>query len=418
MISRQRPFCSSVRTVPSLSSGDDGYGQAMSLRSRRPVRPPVVPVVPVVQAVPGPVDAVETPYALRFSAAWAWRLLVVVALVYVFLKLFSLLSVVLVPVIIGLLLSAAASPMVDRLQAWGLPRGVATMLIILAGLVVLVALIALVAQQFSSGFGDLRTSFNTSLDKLTDYLINLGLSHQQLNDFFGRIRDAVSGSGKGNVGGTVLRASTTAGHLLAGLFITLFSTIFLTYDGRGIWRWFVRLFPEPARDRVHGSGEKAWAVLTAYVRATVVIAFTDAVFISLIALLLGLKFVVPIGVLVFIGAFIPVVGAFVSGIAAVAVALVTQGPVTALIMFGGVLAVQQVEGHVLQPFLMGRLVRVHPLAVVVVIAIGALSAGIFGALIAVPLTAIINAVGLHLSDSRKQRLETDFGAAADSAVTT
>lgn len=375
-------------------------------------------VVPVVATKPGPVDGVETPYALRFSAAWAWRLLLVVALVYVFLQIFALLSVVLVPVIIGLLLSAAASPMVDRLQAWGLPRGVATMLIILAGIVVLVALIALVAQQFSSGFGDLRTSFNDSLDKLTDYLINLGLSHQQLDDFFDRIRDAVSGSGQGNIGGTVVRASTTAGHLLAGLFITLFSTIFLTYDGRGIWRWIVRLFPEPARDRVHGSGEKAWAVLTAYVRATVVIAFTDAVFISLIALLLGLKFVVPIGVLVFIGAFIPVVGAFVSGIAAVAVALVTQGPVTALIMFGGVLAIQQVEGHVLQPFLMGRLVRVHPLAVVLVIAIGALSAGIFGALIAVPLTAIINTVGLHLSDSRRQRLETDFGAAADTAVTT
>jgi putative heme transporter len=277
-----------------------------------------------------------------------------------------------------------------------------------------------VAQQFSSGFGDLRTSFNDSLDKLTEYLINLGLSQHQLDDFFGRIRDAVSGSGQGNIGGTVLRASTTAGHLLAGLFIVLFSTIFLTYDGRGIWHWFVRLFPEPARDRVHGSGEKAWAVLTAYVRATVVIALTDAIGVSLIALILGLKFIVPIGVLVFMGAFIPVVGAFVSGIAAVAVALVTVGPVTALIMLGGVLAIQQIEGHVLQPFLMGRLVRVHPLAVVLVIAIGALSAGIFGALIAVPLTAIINTVGLHLSGTRQARRElaVDAGAAADPAVKT
>jgi putative heme transporter len=391
----------------------------MILRSRRAVRPTVLPVVPVVEVAPQPFDNVETPYALRFSAAWAWRVLLLVALVFVFLKIFALLSVVLVPVIIGLLLSAAASPMVDRLQRWGMPRGVATLLIILAGIVALVALIALVAQQFSSGFGDLRTSFNDSLDKLTDYLINLGLSQHQLNDFFGRVRDAVSGSGQGNVGGTVLKASTTAGHLLAGLFITLFSTIFLTYDGRGIWAWFVRLFPEPARERVHGSGEKAWAVLTAYVRATVVIAFTDAVCISLIALVLGLEFVLPIGVLVFIGAFIPVVGAFVSGIAAVAVALVTVGPVTALIMFGGVLTIQQVEGHVLQPFLMGRLVRVHPLAVVLVIAIGALSAGIFGALIAVPLTAIINAVGLHLSGSRRDRPDAvlDAGAAADPAVT-
>jgi predicted PurR-regulated permease PerM len=387
----------------------------MILRSRRPVRPPVVPHV---HRDPEPIDGVATPYALRFSAAWSWRLLLVVALVYVFLQIFALLSVVLVPVIIGLLLSAAASPIVDRLQGWGLPRSLATLIVILAGIVLLVALIALVAQQFSSGFGDLRNSFDDSLDKLTDYLINLGLSQHQLNDFFGRIRDAVSGSGQGNVGGTVLRASTTAGHLLAGLFIVLFSTIFLTYDGRGIWHWFVQLFPEPARDRVHGSGEKAWAVLTAYVRATVVIAFTDAVGISLIALVLGLDFVLPIGVLVFIGGFIPVVGAFVSGIAAVAVALVTVGPVTALIMFGGVLAVQQIEGHVLQPFLMGRLVRVHPLAVVVVIAIGALVAGIFGALIAVPLTAIINTVGQYLSGTRsdRQELHVNAGAAADPAV--
>jgi predicted PurR-regulated permease PerM len=403
--------------VLSLSSGDDSYGQAMILRSRRPVRPTVVPVI---HPEPQPVDGVEVPYALRFSAAWAWRLLLIVALVYVFLKVFTLLSVVLVPVIIGLLLSAAASPIVDRLQRWGLPRGVATLLVILTGIVALVALIALVAQQFSSGFSDLRTSFNDSLDKLTEYLINLGLSQHQLDDFFGRVRDAVSGSGQGNIGGTVLRASTTAGHLLAGLFIVLFSTIFLTYDGRGIWQWFVRLFPEPARERVHGSGEKAWAVLTAYVRATVVIALTDAIGVSLIALILGLEFIVPIGVLVFIGAFIPVVGAFVSGIAAVAVALVTVGPVTALIMLGGVLVIQQIEGHVLQPFLMGRLVRVHPLAVVLVIAVGALSAGIFGALIAVPLTAIINTVGLHLSGTRQSRRElvVDAGAAADPAVKT
>jgi predicted PurR-regulated permease PerM len=372
---------------------------------------------PDVARHPKPIDGIEVPHALRFTAAWSWRLLLVVAVVYVFLQIFSLLTVVLVPVIIGLLLSAAASPIVDRLQRWGVPRAVATLLVIFAGIIILVALIALVAQQFSSGFNDLRASFDDSLNKLTDYLNNLGLSQHQLDNFFSRVRDGVSASGSGNVGGTVLRASTTAGHLLAGLFITLFSTIFLTYDGRGIWGWFVRLFPATAHDRVNGSGEKAWAVLTAYVRATVVIAFTDAVGISLIALLLGLKFVVPIGVLVFIGAFIPVIGAFVSGIAAVAVALVTVGPVTALIMFGGVLAIQQIEGHVLQPFLMGRLVRVHPLAVVVVIAIGALVAGIFGALIAVPLTAIINTVTQHLAETGRRGVTKDFGAATDPAVT-
>jgi putative heme transporter len=367
---------------------------------------------------PSNVDGVATPYVLRFAAAWSWRLLLVVALVWVFLQVFSMLSVVLVPVIIGLLLAAFASPVADRLQGWGLPRSVATLLTILAGFAVIAALVTLVAQQFSSGFGDLRSQFDDSTVKLEKYLADLGLSRQQLTDFFDRVREGVSSSTSGNLGGTVAGAATTAGHLLAGLFIVLFSTIFFTYDGRGIWRWFVGLFPARAQGRVHGSGERAWAVLTAYVRATAVIAATDALGIALVAWLLGLPLVVPLAVLVFLGAFIPVVGATISGIAAVAVALVSQGPVQALIMLGGVVAVQQLEGHVLQPFLMGRLVRVHPLGIVVVIAIGSFAAGIFGALIAVPLTAIVNVVATYLAGERRERLaKSDAGALADPAVT-
>jgi putative heme transporter len=274
-----------------------------------------------------------------------------------------------------------------------------------------------VAQQFSSGFGDLRSSFDDSTVKLQHYLHHLGISQKQLEDFFDKVRSGVSSGSTGNLGGTVVAATATAGHLLAGLFITLFATIFFTYDGRGIWRWLVSLFPEPARDRVHGSGERAWAVLTAYVRATFVIALTDALGIALVAWVLGLPLVLPLAVLVFIGAFVPVVGAAISGIAAVAVALVDQGPVHALLMLAGVVAVQQIEGHILQPFLMGRLVRVHPLAVVVVIAIGAEVAGIFGALIAVPLTAIINAVSTHLAGARRDRLAAESGALADPALT-
>ncbi|MEO7981428.1 MAG: AI-2E family transporter [Sporichthyaceae bacterium] len=382
-------------------------------RTRRPAAPSPVPAVHPHD--PTPLDGVETPYVLRFSAAWAWRLLLVVGAVYVFLRVFSVLSVVLVPVIIGLLISAALSPIADRLVGWNLPRGVATMLVVVGGIACIAALVALVAQQFSSGFGDLRDSFNGSLDKLEHYLTRLGLSPAQLSDFFDKVRTGVS-SGQGNLGGTVVKTATTAGHLLAGLFIALFATIFFTYDGRGIWRWLVSLFPEPARDRVHGSGERAWAVLTAYVRATLVIAATDALGISLVALVLGLPLVLPLGVLVFLGAFIPVVGAAISGIVAVAVALVAVGPVTALIMLVGVVAVQQLEGHVLQPFLMGRLVRVHPLAIVVSIAVGAEVAGIFGALIAVPLAAVINAVSSHLAGARRDRLAQEAGTVADPAV--
>ena len=385
----------------------------------------VVVSPPADQTAPAPIDGIETPHVLRFAAAWSWRLLLVAAAVWVFLQLFSILSVVVVPVIIGLLLSAVLSPMVDRLTRWGWPRGLATAVTILTGIALVVALVALVAQQFTSGFDDLRDQFDRSLGELERYLADLGLERAQLQDFFDRVREGV-GSGSDNLGGTVVKTATTAGHLLAGLFIVLFTTIFFTYDGRNIWQWMVRLFPDNARERVHGSGTRAWAVLTAYVRATVVIAAVDALGIAIVALILGLPLVVPLAVLVFLGAFIPVVGATISGIAAVAVALVSEGPVQALIMLGGVIGVQQLEGHVLQPFLMGRLVRVHPVAVVVVIAIGGLVAGIFGALIAVPLTAIINTVATYLAGERRARLageertrlaRDEAGAAADPAVT-
>lgn len=363
------------------------------------------------------------PYVLRFTAAWSWRLLLVLAAVYVALQLFALLSVVLVPVILGLLLAAVASPLVDRIASAKVPRSLATALVVVTGLVLLAALVTLVTQQFTSGFQDLRQSVGDSIVQLQRYLADLGLSRGQLRDAFDRAREAVTSGAGGNLGGTVVSVTSTAGHVVAGLFITLFATIFFTYDGRTIWAWFVRLFPDRARPRVQGSGERAWAVLTSYVRATVIIAAVDAIGIVAVALILGLPLIVPIGVLVFIGAFVPIVGATISGIAAVAVALVSEGPVAALVMLGGVIAVQQLEGHVLQPFLMGRLVRVHPLAVVVVIAIGALVAGVFGALIAVPLTAIINSVATFLAGERQARLEPaqgldehDVGAAADPSV--
>lgn len=382
---------------------------------RRSRREPVVAREPA-PPDPVPIDGIEMPHVLRFMAAWSWRLLLVAAAVWVFLQLFTILSVVVIPVIIGLLFAAVASPVADRIESWRVPRSVATLITIIIGIAIIAALVALVAQQLTSGFHGLRTSFDDSLDKLERYLTDLGLKRNQLRDFFDRVREGL-GSGQGNLGGTVVRVTTTAGHLLAGLFIVLFSTIFLTYDGRGIWRWFLGLFPPHARERVHGSGERAWAVLTSYVRATVVIAATDALGIAIVALLLGLPLVVPLAVLVFLGAFIPVVGATISGIAAVAVALVSEGPVQALIMLGGVVAVQQIEGHVLQPFLMGRLVRVHPLAVVVVIAIGGLVAGIFGALVAVPLTAIVNTVATYLAGERRQRLDGESAPMADPAVT-
>ena len=186
--------------------------------------------------------------------------------------------------------------------------------------------------------------------------------------------------------------------MVAGLFIVLFSTYFFLADGAKIWAWMVRLFPRAGRLRADSSGRVAWQSLTQFVRATVLVAATDAIGIMIGAAVLGVPFVSAIGVLVFLGAFVPMIGAFVSGTVAVLVALVAQGPFTALLMFGVVVLVQQVEAHVLQPFLMGRFVSVHPLGVIVAIALGVIVAGIPGALIAVPLAASLNSVVQHLAN--------------------
>ncbi|MGZ8738515.1 MAG: AI-2E family transporter, partial [Nocardioides sp.] len=187
-----------------------------------------------------------------------------------------------------------------------------------------------------------------------------------------------------------------------------------------IWAWLVRIAPRGARERVDTSGRVAWHSLTQFVRATVLVAAVDAIGVMIVAAVLGVPFVLAIGVLVFLGAFVPMIGATIAGTVAILVALVDQGPITALLMLGGVILVQQIEGHVLQPFLMGRFVAVHPLGVILAIGCGVLTAGIVGALIAVPFAAALNSVVQHLAgftdvgaDDPEQELEEDYDESGD-----
>ncbi len=187
----------------------------------------------------------------------------------------------------------------------------------------------------------------------------------------------------------------------------MFSTLFLLYDGKRIWQWTLKLVPAAARPGVAGAGPRAWRTLTAYVRGTVIVALIDAIFIGLGIYFLDVPMAVPLAVFIFLFAFIPLVGAVVSGALAVVVALVTQGVFTAVMALLVVLAVQQIEGHILQPFILGRAVRVHPLAVVLSVAAGGMVAGIGGAVVAVPLVAVTNTVvGYLRSYSQEPALRT------------
>jgi predicted PurR-regulated permease PerM len=280
-------------------------------------------------------------------------------------------------------------------------------------------LLTFVGQQVAQGANDLADSVVAGLDQVREWLRSgpLNVSDSQLDRYIEELQAAVTDStGSGGVVTRLTEVGTAVGHVLAGFFIVLFSTYFFLADGERIWAWFVRLSPRASRVLVDGSGRVAWVSLTQFVRATVIVAATDALGVMIVATILGVPFVMAIGVLVFLGAFVPMVGAFVAGTVAVMVALVDQGPITALFMLGGVVLVQQIEGHVLQPFLMGRFVSVHPLGVIVAIGIGVVVAGIPGALIAVPLAATGNAVAQHLAantrpgDDPEEELERDYDA--------
>ncbi|HEU4755600.1 MAG TPA: AI-2E family transporter, partial [Agromyces sp.] len=202
-----------------------------------------------------------------------------------------------------------------------------------------------------------------------------------------------------------LSVSSSIGHFLAGILLALFATLFILIDGRHIWNWIVGIFPRRARAAIDGAGRSGWATLESFVKVQILVATIDAIGIGLGALLLGVPLAVPIAILVFLGSFIPIVGAVVTGALAVFVALVYNGWVIALIMLGVVLLVQQVEGHILQPLIMGTAVKVHPLGVVVAVTTGSLLAGIPGALFAVPIAAVGNVMILYISGGTWKQAE-------------
>jgi predicted PurR-regulated permease PerM len=341
----------------------------------------------------------QVPYGVDLAAAWAWRFIVIAIAGLAILWVLQFFVVVVLPLTVALLIAALVGPVVAWLQNLGLPRQLAALLVVLGLIGVIVLMVGFVSNQVLSGMGDLSKQVSDGIDQIREWLRTgpLNVTDSQISEGLDTAQAQISALGEDAVG-KLAEVGTAVGHVVAGLFIVLFSTYFFLADGAKIWAWLVRLFPRAGRLRADSSGRVAWQSLTQFVRATVLVAATDAMGIMIGAAVLGVPFVGAIGVLVFLGAFVPMIGAFVSGTVAVLVALVAQGPFTALIMFGVVVLVQQVEAHVLQPFLMGRFVSVHPLGVIVAIALGVLVAGIPGALIAVPLAASLNSVVQHLAN--------------------
>lgn len=348
-------------------------------------------------AVQTPPPVVETvPRGLRIAAAYAWRILLVAGLAALIVFLVIQFRYIVVPILVAVLISALLVPFSAFLQRHGWPKWLAVAVALLGTIAVIGGLVTVVVLEVRRGYDDLQVATLAAVDEFRAWLLAspLHIDAGELNAWFEQLWATVQGDTSGLWSG-VLSVGSTAGHVLAGALLAIFATLFFLIDGRRIWTWLLRLFPRTARPAVGSAGEAGWITLTTFVKVQIFVAFVDAVGIGVGAWILGLFFggfplVLPIAVAVFLGSFIPIVGALVTGALAVFVALVFLGPIPAVIMLGIVLLVQQVEGHVLQPLVMGTAVKVHPLAVVIAVAAGGYIAGIPGALFAVPIVAVAN----------------------------
>lgn len=356
-----------------------------------------------VQSRASTTDAAEVPAGLSIAAAYSWRMIVVLGLVAVLIYLVITLKYIVIPFLIAILVGALLVPVINFLVRKKWPRWLAVTVTLVGFLAVVSGLVVVVVAQVRSGMPALQTQSATAYANLLDYLRSspLQLSDQDLDGYLSDIFSAVQRDSQALVSG-ILSVGSTAGHVLTGLLLSIFATIIVLIDGKNVWAWTVRLFPRKARNAVDGAGVAGWLTLTTFVKVQIFVAAVDAVGIGLGAWILGLFYggfplVIPIAVAVFMGSFIPIVGALVTGALAVFIALVFLGPLPAVIMLGIVLLVQQLEGHILQPLIMGTAVKVHPLAVVFAVAAGSFIAGIPGALFAVPLVAVVNVMTKYIA---------------------
>lgn len=328
---------------------------------------------------------------VRKAAAWAWRLLVIFAALFALLWMIAQLKLIVVPVALALMLTALLIPAVDFMDRRGAPRGGAVALVLLSGIAIVGGILTFVVSQFIKGVPSLVEQVTQSIDSVRNWLTDgpLALSRDTINHAGENAIKALQDNQTKLTSGA-LSTATTITEIVTGAFVVLFTLVFFLYGGRHIWQFVSMIFPPEVRERVRDAGRAGFHSLIGYVRATFVVALVDAVGIGTGLAIMGVPLALPLASLVFLGAFIPLVGAVVAGFLAVIVALIAKGLIYALITLGLIIAIQQLEGHVLQPLVMGRAVSIHPLAVVLAISSGAVLAGILGALLAVPSVAFLN----------------------------
>ncbi|AXL11626.1 AI-2E family transporter [Microbacterium foliorum] len=338
------------------------------------------------------------PIGLRVTAAYAWRLLLIAAAVAGIIWLVIELKLLVIPLMVGILITALLWPALQWMLRHRFPRWLAVAVSLIGTIAIVSLLLWLVIWQVRAQLPDVQERSSQAIEEFRQFLLNgpLHLSEAQIQSYIDQGLQIINEQTQALLNGA-LAVGTTAAHVATGAVLSLFILICLLADGRGIWRWTLRLFPRAARPAADAAASNGFATIINYARTQLLVAAIDAVGIGVGAALLGVPLAIPVAVLVFLGSFIPIVGAVVTGAIAVLLALVYNGPLIALAMLAVVLGVQQLEGHILQPILMGSAVKVHPLAVVLVVAGGAMVGGIPGALFAVPLAAFVNVAAVTVS---------------------
>ncbi|CAM04774.1 AI-2E family transporter [Saccharopolyspora erythraea] len=344
------------------------------------------------------------PRGLSGAAAVSWRVLVVAAAVGLAGYVLTYLAAVAMPVVIALLLAALLGPFSNWLTGKGAPRALATALVVCVGLISVTGVLALVVGTVVADLPRLQAQVSNTLESGEAWL-RLGplrLDQRQLDEL---VNDATATlqTHQGGIISGVLSTAVTSGEVLGGALLVLFTLIFFLYDGDRIWNFLLRGFPLGSRDRVDLAGRSGFDALTGYVRATAAVACMDAIGVGVSAALIGVPLAPALAALVFLGAFVPYLGILITGTLAVLVCLVTVGFWPAVLMAAIVIVVTQLEGHVLQPLLLGRASHLHPLAVVLSISVGFVLAGVAGAVVAVPVLAVSAAAVRSLSEPEGRR---------------
>ena len=327
----------------------------------------------------------QVPGWLQRAAGWSWRLLIIGVVLYLALRVASALRVVVLPCVAALLLTALLQPLAGRLRGAGLPALAATWCTMLATVAVLAGAGTLAATQTSADYSTLVSEVGSTAHRLQRWLAGppFHLRQAGLEQLSNRVL-AFLKQHQSAVAGTVLSGGKIFLEILAGLVLMIFVTFFLLKDGERIWRWVTSFLGQETRERARGAGAAAWLALTYYVRGTIVVAAIHAVVIGFTLWIMGVPLLVPLVILVFLAAFVPLIGILVAGTLAVAVTLATRGWIAALVLVAVFILENQLEGHLLQPLVVGRMVRLHPLAIILVLAVGGAVGGIPGAIVAVP----------------------------------